>query len=97
MDTAGKSWQSGWGGAGTYASSSNVGDAFHTYGLNWTSSALQYYFDGKLIHTINRSSVPVWLWDQENYLLLNLAITSTSGPDVQTMDVDYVRVYSAKP
>jgi beta-glucanase (GH16 family) len=97
VDTAGKSWQSGWGGVGTYASSGNVSDGFHTYGLNWTSSALQFYFDGKLIHTINRSSVPVWLWDQDNYLLLNLAITSSSGPDVQTMDVDYVRVYSTKP
>ena len=97
VDASGKSWQSGWGGVGTYASQSDVGDGFHTYGLNWTSSALQFYFDGKLIHTINRSSVPVWLWDQPNYLLLNLAITSSSGPAVQTMEVDYVRVYSAKP
>jgi beta-glucanase (GH16 family) len=97
VDTSGKQWQSGWGAAGTYKSQGDVGDGFHTYGLNWTSDTLEFYFDGKLIHTINRSSVPVWLWDQDNFLLLNLAIVNTNGPDTQTMDVDYVRVYSDKP
>ncbi len=101
VDAAGKAWQVGWGSpGGTLTTDSNLDGGFHTYGLLWTSNALTFYFDGQAIHTVNRSQVPVWLWDQDNYLVLNVAVTNATGAAgassfPQTMLADYVRVYSA--
>jgi beta-glucanase (GH16 family) len=104
IDQSGVHWQAGWEGPGksyTYPGG-NLDDGYHTYGLNWTADSLQYYFDGILVRTITKSQVPVWLWDQNFYMLLNVAIgysggDPTGGTYPQEMDVDYVHVYSSKP
>ncbi|MGF7235548.1 MAG: family 16 glycosylhydrolase, partial [Frankia sp.] len=75
VDASGKAWQVGWGSpGGTVTTAGNLDGAFHTYGLLWTPDALTFYFDGQAIHTVSRSQVPVWLWDQDNYLILNVAV-----------------------
>ncbi|MCK9925021.1 glycoside hydrolase family 16 protein [Frankia sp. AgPm24] len=103
VDAEGAHWEAGWSGTGRsldYAGA--VSDTFHTYGLDWTATGLRFYFDDKLIRTLSRGDVPVWLWDQPFYMILNAAVGSYGGsPDAgafpQTMTVDYVRVYSSKP
>ncbi|MEX5708082.1 glycoside hydrolase family 16 protein [Parafrankia sp. FMc6] len=102
VDTAGAHWQATWGNGGMYDAGADLAAAFHTYGLEWTPSALRFYFDGRLIRTVTRDQVPVWLWDREHYAILNVAVNSegasASAADYpQWMAVDYLRVYGAKP
>jgi beta-glucanase (GH16 family) len=74
-----------------------LGDAFHTYGLEWNKQELIWYFDGKEIrreaNSICHGEAPVWL---------SLAILDWAGPvtdaiDGTSMDVDYVRVFRQQP
>lgn len=99
LDANGGPWESGWGApGGTYRTPANLGNAFHTYGLDWTPDRLTFYVDGTRTREIDKSQVPVWLWDQDNYLVLSLAVVdpgATAGP--LSMVVDYIRAYSAYP
>ncbi|MCK9927834.1 family 16 glycosylhydrolase [Frankia sp. Mgl5] len=102
VDTAGAHWQATWGNGGMYDAGADLAAAFHTYGLEWTPCALRFYFDGRLIRTVTRDQVPVWLWDREHYVILNVAVNSegasaTAADYPQRMAVDYLRVYVAKP
>ncbi|WP_018504061.1 glycoside hydrolase family 16 protein [Parafrankia discariae] len=102
VDTAGAHWQATWGNGGMYDAGADLAAAFHTYGLEWTPSALRFYFDGRLIRTVTREQVPVWLWDREHYVILNVAVNSqgagaTATDYPQRMGVDYLRVYATKP
>ncbi|NBQ65887.1 MAG: glycoside hydrolase family 16 protein, partial [Verrucomicrobia bacterium] len=78
--------------------------AFHVYGIEWTSSRLAFYVDGKVILTADKatmgSSASQWPFDQPFWLKLNLAVGgSYGGPNPAptsfpaTMEVDWVRVY----
>jgi beta-glucanase (GH16 family) len=99
VDAAGNAWEVGWGHGGLHDVGVNLADAYHTYGIDWTSQALRFSVDGRPVQTVTRASVPVWLWDQAGYFLLNVAIAS-AGPDSaypQTMTVDYLRVYAQRP
>jgi autotransporter-associated beta strand protein len=52
----------------------NLGAAFHTYGLEWTSTQLKYYFDGALVKTAsNQSSF------QNMYTIFNYAVDGWPG------------------
>lgn len=98
VDTAGNPWQSESGGDGSHDAGVNLGDDYHTYGLDWTPTALTWYLDGQAVHTLARSQVPTWLWDQDNYLVLSLGVVDTNGAAAagtypQSMDVDWVRGY----
>jgi beta-glucanase (GH16 family) len=104
IDTSGAHWQAGWDGPGRSYDypGGNLADGYHTYGLDWSATALRYYFDGVPVRTINKSDVPVWLWDKPFYMILCAAIGSTGGDPArgtfpQEMSVDYVRVYASKP
>ncbi|MDG1291203.1 MAG: family 16 glycosylhydrolase, partial [Flavobacteriaceae bacterium] len=77
---------------------SNVGTDFHVYRVDWSESKIEFYLDGvKFYEKANTSSDP---FNNEHYLLLNLAIGGSMGGTVpenftdQTLEIDYVRVYS---
>ncbi len=98
----GREGEAGWHGSGTFDAGTNLGAGYHTYGVERTPSRLRFFFDGRVIRTIDRADAPAWPWDGEFYLLLNLAIDGqgarVSGSAYpQRMTVDYVRVYDAKP
>ncbi|RWZ58074.1 glycosyl hydrolase family protein [Halobacillus fulvus] len=83
---------------------------FHTYSVEWEPGEIRWYVDGELYQTLNnwftkgenqadKYSFPA-PFDQEFYLILNLAIGGWYGgdPDESTefpgkMEVDYVRAY----
>jgi beta-glucanase (GH16 family) len=78
---------------------------FHTYGILWSPSKIQFYVDdpSNIYATETPSSLPAgasWPFDsQPFYVILNLAIRGDWGDPSQTtrfpqvMLVDYVRVY----
>jgi beta-glucanase (GH16 family) len=77
--------------------------AYHTYGAIWSSGKIQFTIDGVVTHTITPSNVPsggTWPFDTANErILLDLQVGNSGGTPVsstfpQSMDVDYVRVYS---
>ncbi len=83
-----------------------LGDAFHTYAVEWSASAVKFYVDDNLYETQTPQSATnrTWEFDQPFFILLNVAVggqwpgapdSSTSFP--QTMRIDYVRVYTASP
>jgi beta-glucanase (GH16 family) len=85
--------------AGNFISSSGVdlSAAMHVYGFEWTSSLMNWYFDGTLVMTQKVAiSSPMWL-------TLNLGVGDDAGwigpPDGSTAQwwIDYVRVYDKKP
>lgn len=54
--------------------STPLGDGFHTYGLEWTSTQLKYYFDGALVKTAsNQASF------QNMYTIFNYAVGGWPG------------------
>ncbi|MCA0972275.1 carbohydrate binding domain-containing protein [Halobacillus litoralis] len=83
---------------------------FHTYSIEWEPGEIRWYVDGELYQTLNNwfSQGPDEAanytfpapFDQEFYLILNLAVGGWYGGDADEttefpgkMEVDYVRVY----
>lgn len=71
-----------------------VDNGFHTYGLKWTDTELEWYVDDTLVR---RSANTV---QEDMYLVFSLAVetTWTRAPDETTdfsdaFEIDYVRVY----
>ena len=61
----------------------NLGNNFHTYGLEWTSSQIKYYFNGNLVKTASdRSSF------QNMYLIFNYAVGGWPGNPGQGLWAD---------
>jgi beta-glucanase (GH16 family) len=83
--------------------SGNLGDAFHTYAVQWEPTAIRFYVDDQLYETQTPSDAPAggtWEFDHAFFLLLNVAVGGSypGAPDSttvfpQTMKVDWVRVY----
>lgn len=79
---------------------------WHTYGLMWTGGTVEAFYDGKSLGTVyanpGRSNWAKWPYDQNFYIILNLAMGGNLGgavnPEIKRAeyDVDYVRVYKAK-
>ncbi len=82
-----------------------LGDAYHTYAMEWEPAAVRFYVDGNLYETRTPANLPggtKWVYDHPFFMLLNLAVGGNwpGSPDGSTsfprqMLVDYVRVYSA--
>jgi beta-glucanase (GH16 family) len=79
-----------------------LSDTFHVYALEWSASAVQFYFDGMLYETQSPATATgrSWEFDKPFFMLLNVAVGGQwpGPPDAtstfpQTMKVDYVRVY----
>lgn len=87
----------------------NVFDDFHTYGIEWTKEAIQFYIDGKLFFASQKgqngrvTTNDGWPFDKPYYLILNLAIGGNWGGEIDDtifpniMQVDYVRIYKKGP
>ena len=88
---------------GTYIDTSDLSAGFHTYAVEWKPDTINWYLDNHNYYTVTASSISPrsWPFDQNFYIILNLAVGGWFGgnPDgttvfPQTMEVDYVRVYS---
>ena len=81
----------------------NISDDFHTYKLVWTQDQYEVFVDDNSIFTfLNEESGPqAWPFDQDFYLILNLAYGGNWGGKMGVnpealpakMLVDYIRVY----
>jgi len=78
-----------------YVSASIADGNFHTYGLQWTPSALKWYVDG-----VECYSYTTCIPNAPMYLVANLAVggTKPGSPDGTTVfpsyyDIDYIRAY----
>jgi beta-glucanase (GH16 family) len=86
----------------------SVEEAFHTYGITWTNTKIEFYLDDptNIINTYAPSNPGIhnWPFAQKFYLILNLAVGGTWGGKEgvdgtiwpQTMEVDYVKIYQLK-
>lgn len=78
-----------------------LGDAFHTFTVDWGPESITWYIDGIPYSHKTKASVPgPWVFDHNFFLLLNLAVGGNwpGAPDPgtalpQSLLVDYVRVY----
>jgi len=86
----------------TLSGGAKLGDAFHTYAIEWTSSQVTFYVDDMLYETQTKAAATgrTWEFDHPFFILLNVAVGGTwpGSPDStttfpQTMKVDWVRVY----
>ncbi|MFI5932345.1 LamG-like jellyroll fold domain-containing protein [Actinoplanes sp. NPDC051494] len=74
---------------------------YHVYSGDWFADHISFAVDGHTYATVYRQDVLAagcqWPFDQEFFLLLNLAVGGASGTpavDRATMSVDYVRVFT---
>ncbi|WOH19406.1 family 16 glycosylhydrolase [Paenarthrobacter sp. GOM3] len=78
-----------------------LGDAFHTFTVDWGPESITWYIDGiPYSHKTKASVSGPWVFDHNFFLLLNLAVGGNwpGAPDPgtvlpQSLLVDYVRVY----
>ncbi|WP_433792621.1 family 16 glycosylhydrolase [Actinoplanes sp. CA-252034] len=81
--------------------SAPLGDAFHSYAVEWSPNLIVWYLDGSEYFRVTPASLGgrQWVFDHPFFLILNVAVggnwpgspdASTSFP--QTMLVDWVRV-----
>lgn len=77
---------------------------FHTYALRWTPDRLAWLYDGREYYTLEREANADWTswpFDNEFYLILNLAIGGgwggQHGVDLSSLpcryEIDYVRIF----
>lgn len=74
---------------------------FHLYALEWTPEKLVFSVDS-VVHWIYNPTVKndsTWPFDDEQYLILNIAIEPSIDPAFteSSMDIDYIRVYQETP
>jgi beta-glucanase (GH16 family) len=102
--TSGKAYQNATAAYTLPSGGPKLSDDFHVYAYEWDPGAIRFYFDSVLYETQTPATIPSgdqWAYDQPFYILLNLAVGGNwpGSPDQttvfpQTMQVDYVRVYS---
>jgi beta-glucanase (GH16 family) len=80
---------------------SALGDAFHTYAVDWSPNLIVWYLDGSEYFRATPASIRgnTWVYDHPFFMILNVAVGgywpgNSDGSTVfpQTMLVDYVRV-----
>lgn len=91
---------SGANGNGAIIKVKNVTTAFHIYSMEWDSTAVKIFVDGRLYHTVaNSKNIP---FNHEFFLIMNVAMGGGfAGPidpafQHAAMEVDYIRVYQRK-
>jgi beta-glucanase (GH16 family) len=79
---------------------SDIAENYHVYSMNWSPNQISFLLDDVIFYTYNPSlkNASTWPFDQEQYLLLNIAMGGFAGtiPSNFTetaMVIDYVRVY----
>lgn len=78
-------------------------DDFHVYAVDWREDRIDFFVDDSLYFSFKNegTGVSVWPFDQEFYLILNIAVGGAwggqqgidNGVFPQRMEIDYVRVY----
>ncbi len=88
---------SGGGGRGTTIDTEfDWSQDYHTYAIDWLPDQVVWYLDGVKYGEVNKTDID-WVYDHENYLLLNLAMGGNLGGEIDanlqntTMKVDWVR------
>jgi beta-glucanase (GH16 family) len=92
----------------TLAGMASFSGAFHTYGLEWSATAITFFVDDMMYETHTPADATgsggQWPFDQPFFIILNLAVGGgwPGDPDnttmfPQVMLVDWVRVYSKNP
>ena len=80
----------------------DLADDFHTYGVNWQPTQIDWFIDDHLYFSATPEAMEVenWVFDKPYYLLLNLAIGGGLGGEVASdlvnpanLIVDYIRVF----
>ncbi|MGO4816800.1 family 16 glycosylhydrolase [Flavobacterium sp. W22_SRS_FP1] len=79
---------------------SDIEQNYHVYSMNWSPNQISFLLDDVLYYTYNPSvkNASTWPFDQEQYLLLNIAMGGFAGTipsnfTETSMVIDYVRVY----
>jgi beta-glucanase (GH16 family) len=90
-------------GKGNQITIPDASETFHVYALEWNASAMDFFVDDKKYFTYSNegSGVDAWPYDQDQYLILNLAIGGAWGGAKgideacfpQRYTIDYVRTY----
>lgn len=77
-------------------------DAFHIFAMEWNTNQIRWFMDGVQYYSLDISSQDKSEFDAEFFIILNIAVGGDwpGNPDAttvfpQTMEVDYVRVYSS--
>lgn len=75
----------------------NASAIFHVYSLEWTEERLIFRVDDEIIYVYEPTTqnTSTWPFDQNQYLLLNVAVLPEISPSFtqSAMTIDYVRVY----
>lgn len=78
----------------------NVTATFHIYSMEWDSTAIKIFVDGKLNHKVlNSGNIP---FNHDFFLIMNVAMGGGFGGPIDpafksaAMVVDYIRVYQKK-
>jgi len=86
-------------GIGTQVADTSVG--FHTYGVDWESDYITWYYDGRQVY---KTATPADLVNKPMYMLANLGLGGSWGGPVDSttpwpaqFQIDYIRAYSAGP
>ncbi|MBW6497953.1 MAG: family 16 glycosylhydrolase [Bacteroidales bacterium] len=70
---------------------------FHVYALDWYPDRMVFSVDGVVHYTYSPEvqNADTWPFDEDQYLLLNIAIIPNIDPNFteSAMEIDYVRVY----
>ncbi|AGL20746.1 glycoside hydrolase family 16 protein [Actinoplanes sp. N902-109] len=81
--------------------SAPLGDAFHTYAVEWSPNLIKWFLDGQQYFSVDPSKINgnQWVYDHNFFMILNVAVGGAwpGNPDgstvfPQTMLVDWVRV-----
>ena len=86
----------------TSFSKAELSKDYHTYGINWAPGKISWLFDGKVYYTLKKADVAPdnWPFDNEFYLILNLAMGGNLGGDIDPsiekadLKVDWIRYSS---
>lgn len=73
----------------------NFNQDFHTFGLEWTSTSLSWYIDGKKVRTLNDANIVPKV---PMYLVANTSVGGWAGSPNGTsfpssFEIDYIRVW----
>jgi beta-glucanase (GH16 family) len=99
----GPGYSAGSGVGDMFLSNAPLADEYHTYSIKWKPNRVEWYFDGKLYHTLTPNMLfgNEWVFNQEFFLILNLAMGGLFVGDIDPvnvtkseMAVDYIRYYS---
>lgn len=84
-------------------STGKFADDYHTFTVEWNSSYIRWYVDGKQYNVLDIRSSGLSEFHNDFFILLNIAVGGNwpGSPDAttvfpQTLEVDYVRIYKTQ-